>query len=807
MDPVNGTSTKLTGFHGSGDTNGPAAYASFNKPETISKAGGGILVLADNGNHKVKLVDQTGSVSLLYGVSSNLWVKGTGQFPGWYDGPGTPSQGSAESRQPYGVLVGPDGSVYATEDYYHILHHITGTGLTAPQPGYPQVFNTLAGIALDPSGTTLYIADYTNNAVKLLNFGDNQTSTFLNSSDGVSRPASVLVDPSGYYVYVLNQGTAANGSILEFDIFGFPYGPIATGLNQPTAFTMDGYGTFFVTEQAGSIRAFGASVSNTVVTITNANVSLQGIAIFDDGQLAVSDAGNHVIWTVNPLTKLVRRLTGQLGTNGTTLGFSNSAKLFQPHQLARAGNNQIVIADYGNNRLGVSTRAGTLTNVLTSTNSLVWTGRPTDPVGGSNVTMRLPAGVAVSSAGLVYDSEPTNHAIRRLTAALAAPPSAPIVPLPFFNAPQGIALNNSRTKLFIADPTNNMIGQLDLGNNQTTVFLDSSSGIYQPVDVALDSSDNIYVLNQGTGGNGSIIEFDQYGNLLGTNAASLSMLTAMKLTFAGDIYVSELNGVVQKISSTGSNTVATITTNANVRLSGIALLDNGSVVVSDAGNQVLWKIAPAATNAVLFTGVLGSPGTNFGAIGFAKLNKPQRLAQAFGGLLLIADSGNNRVVVANDLGTISSALNSTNATLWFGLTIDPVSAGSPNFVSMLSPVGIATGPAGTVFVSETTYKDIRGMLNTGIQAPIPPPPAPLHLVATATYGQVTLTWSAANGATNYNVKRSTSPNSSFATIGSTSTTTFTDTNLLAGSTYYYVVSAVNAGGESPNSDIDRKSVV
>jgi len=416
--------------------------------------------------------------------------------------------------------------------------------------------------------------------------------------------------------------------------------------------------------------------------------------------------------------------------------------------------------------------------------------------------MVSPSGVAAGNDGEVFASETYYEDIRGLTATdVNYPPSNPGVPLPVYSSPTGIALNNENTELYIADLTNNTISQLNLANNQTTVFLDASSGIYQPVDVALDSSDNLYVLNQGTGGDGSIVEFDKYGNLLGTNAASLSLPTAMKLTFSGDIYVSELNGAVQKFSSSGSNTLTTITTNGNVQLQGIAVLDNGSVVVSDAGNQVLWKIAPTATNAVLFTGVLGSSGTNFGGVGFAKLNQPMWLAQANGGLLLIADSGNNRVVVADDLGTVASALNSTNATLWFGLPIDPVSASSPNFVSMLSPVGIAIGTAGTVFASENTYKDIRGLLSTGIQAPIPPPPAPLNLVATATYGQVALNWSASSGATNYNVKRSTSTNATYTLIGSTGTTTFTDTNVFGGSTYYYVVSAVNAGGESPNSAV------
>lgn len=522
MNPVTGTSTKLTGFHGAGDVLGLSSSAAFNTPQTISKAAGGILVVADYGNHKVKLVDSTGTVSLLYGVSSDLWVTGTGTFPGWWDGLGLPTQGSAESRLPYGVLVGPDGSVYATEDYYHILRHVTGTGLAGPQPGYPQIFRAPGNIAFDPTGSSLYIADYTNNAIQLLNLGNNQTSVFLNSTNGVGHPSSVLVDTNSY-VYVLNQNAGTNGCLLQFDNYGNFLGTNITGLNWPTALTMDGNGNIFIAEQTGNIKVlFPSGTSNTIVTLSTntpitigtnivalkTNVLLQGIAVFDDGFLAVSDAGNQVILTVNPLTKIVSKLTGQIGTNGTTLGASNFAKLYMPRQLARAGNNQLVIADYGNNRLVTATRSGSITNVLVSTNSQVWYGRPNDPYAGSSLPMLLPAGVAVSRSGSVFDSEPTNAAIRGLTASVAAPPVPPIVTLPFFNAPQGIAFDSIGDYLFIADHANNAVQVLDLNANQTSTFLNSANGVLNPASVFVDTNENIYVLNQGVPGNGFIEEYD-----------------------------------------------------------------------------------------------------------------------------------------------------------------------------------------------------------------------------------------------------------------------------------------------------------
>jgi hypothetical protein len=125
-------------------------------------------------------------------------------------------------------------------------------------------------------------------------------------------------------------------------------------------------------------------------------------------------------------------------------------------------------------------------------------------------------------------------------------------------------------------------------------------------------------------------------------------------------------------------------------------------------------------------------------VGHAKLNQPTRLAQVTGGQLLIADTGNNRIVLANSLGTISSALNSTNAEIWFGVPTDPVVAGSANFVPMVSPVGLAVGANGTIYDTETAYRDIRGILNTGLKGPAWPVPPVAPVIGWFDYEQDSL---------------------------------------------------------------------
>ena len=80
--------------------------------------------------------------------------------------------------------------------------------------------------------------------------------------------------------------------------------------------------------------------------------------------------------------------------------------------------------------------------------------------------------------------------------------------------------------------------------------------------------------------------------------------------------------------------------------------------------------------------------------------------------------------------------------------------------------------------------------------------APSALIATPGNAQVALNWNTVTGASTYNVKRGTSSSGPFSTIsapGSVTGTTYTDSSAVSGATYYYVVSAVNGGGESPNS--------
>ena len=137
VDPVSGNNGPLTGFNGAGDVFGTASHAKFRQPFGVAETGDGRLVVTDNGNHRVKTVDFSGNVTPLYAVNSSFWVTGSGTFPGWWDGTNCSADtfGCVEARLPAGVVVAPDGSAYTSEDYYHLIRHVSGTGFASPGGG------------------------------------------------------------------------------------------------------------------------------------------------------------------------------------------------------------------------------------------------------------------------------------------------------------------------------------------------------------------------------------------------------------------------------------------------------------------------------------------------------------------------------------------------------------------------------------------------------------------------------------------------------------------------------------------------
>ena len=152
-------------------------------------------------------------------------------------------------------------------------------------------------------------------------------------------------------------------------------------------------------------------------------------------------------------------------------------------------------------------------------------------------------------------------------------------------------------------------------------------------------------------------------------------------------------------------------------------------------------------------------------------------------------------------GSTVTGYYSANGTSWTQLGTTTISLGS----MQTNAWGQVSGPvqyAGLAFCN-------NGNASLGTAAfdnvsapgwPIPAPSAPTGLTATAGIEQVTLNWQAGSYATNYIIKRATVSGGPYTTIATGwRGTSYIDSGLVGGTTYYYVVMAVNGVGQSTNS--------
>jgi uncharacterized protein (DUF1800 family) len=122
--------------------------------------------------------------------------------------------------------------------------------------------------------------------------------------------------------------------------------------------------------------------------------------------------------------------------------------------------------------------------------------------------------------------------------------------------------------------------------------------------------------------------------------------------------------------------------------------------------------------------------------------------------------------------------------------------------------GTTTTYANTSLTNGTTYTytvAARNSSGDGPQAvpaaatPVAPPAVPTGVVTTSGDKQVSVSWTAVSGATSYSVYRGTVTNQQTLLTAGVGAPPFLDASVENGPTYFYKITAVNAGGESARS--------
>ena len=183
-----------------GSTDGTGTGASFSLPSAVAVIpSSGVIVVADSGNHRIRLVTPAGVVTTL---------AGSGQ--GSADGTGT----GASFNFPTGVAVIPSSGVIVVGD--HVNHRIrlvtpagvvttlagSGTGAFADGTGVAASFNNPTGVAVTSSGD-IVVGDVSNQRIRLITPAGVVTTlagqTDAGSADGTG-PAASFTNPYGVAV-------------------------------------------------------------------------------------------------------------------------------------------------------------------------------------------------------------------------------------------------------------------------------------------------------------------------------------------------------------------------------------------------------------------------------------------------------------------------------------------------------------------------------------------------------------------------------------------------------------------------------
>lgn len=236
-----GSMSLLAGAGYAGYADGTGSGAVFRHPTFLAVDGSGNVFVSDQQNHRIRRISPSGVVTTFAGSGSI----------GSSDGTGT----SASFQYPMGLAFDASGNLYVADGYNHKIRKISPSGVVTTFAGTGSIgsangaalsstFNYPMSVTVDASGN-VYVGDRINHMVRKITpggtvstFSGNGFAGFNNSSSSFSsfnQPNGVTVDASGN-VYVADQ---LNNMIRKID----PSGTTSTLAGSTTAGSTDGSGT------------------------------------------------------------------------------------------------------------------------------------------------------------------------------------------------------------------------------------------------------------------------------------------------------------------------------------------------------------------------------------------------------------------------------------------------------------------------------------------------------------------------------------------------------------------------------------
>ena len=331
------------------------------------------------------------------------------------------------------------------------------------------------GVAIDPSTGDLYIADSTNNVIRMVakitgiitTVAGNGLSGYngdgmLATSSRLSGPRDVAIDPFTGDLYIADTGnliirlvmksTGIISTVAGSGLYGFDSVDVGlatnTTLSYPGAIAVDpSTGDLYISGMYRNVIRMAKKSTGIITTICGAGTQsasrgdggLATLASLDNpkgiaieavtGNIYIADSGYNVIRMIKKSTGIITTIagTGQIGYSGDG-GPATSAMLLYPSDIAvDAITGNVYICDTENNVIRMITKNTGIITTVAGTSRSGYTG---DGGPATLAMLSSPYNIAIdASSGMMYIADSDNNVVRSVIVTLdvtSRPSASPV---------------------------------------------------------------------------------------------------------------------------------------------------------------------------------------------------------------------------------------------------------------------------------------------------------------------------------------------------------------------------------------------
>jgi sugar lactone lactonase YvrE len=751
------TAGNVTVFAGSagtfGRTDGTGAAAQFYVPLGLAFDATGNLFVADSANGEIREITPAGVVTTITGTPGAYGIQD-----------GTLAQ--ATFNRPYGLAFDVNGNLFVSDQNAMTIRKITpgangvvstfvGTGNHqghADGQGANASFRYPSDLAFDIHGN-LFVADYANCLIREIDTSANVTTvaggmnTCATSTDGNGRnatfqgPIGLVFDASGNLFISDSAGSVIRKMDTSFNVTTFagtagtPGSQDGTGsaasFIQPTGLNFLNGNLIVADVSSDTLRSITpGALTTTIAGIANPE-ALSQVDLTIHG-MVMDSAGNTFYTSHSDVMKMDTHGTVTLfagdpnGASGSQDGTGANAT-FSNNLLGIAidGNDDLFVADNGNNEI----RKITSTGVVTTFAGNMASNNTTDVDGtGSQAQFVGPTGIAVDSAGTIYVSETHNFTIRAITQAGVVTTLAGTSgddgyvddtgPNAEFESPNAM-VTDSTGNLFVVDAANDVIREVTPAGVVTTFAgiafqsgdvdgTGTQASFNNPVGITIDGSDNLYVTESNSGTSGAIRKITP-GAVVTTLLADPFRSGAPSLD--GDDTIGQV-GTPTWIEVDYNGNLVFADANENSIRQYTSFITPAVIAPKSVPQSIPVVVIPTPTPSptpVVYQSVSTLGGVSTYADGngtSARLNQPTGVAYDANGNLFIVDSANHVIRKMDTSG---------NVTLFAGTPgVSGSADGTGSAAQFYQPFGLVFDTHGNLFVTDSLNSTIREISPVGV---------------------------------------------------------------------------------------------